>query len=86
MPKIADFRIIDGATWVRVEITEDQGRLQILSDAEIAERDKQMQHLLRDHDRYHDALLAIDRAATARRRGAIAEAQHIARKALGLKA
>lgn len=46
MPQIAELKVIDGATWARVDVTGDEGRIQILSDAEVMENDRLVQRLL----------------------------------------
>lgn len=46
MPMIAELRKIGEEMWARVPVTEGAGRIQILSNAEIAENDEKIARLL----------------------------------------
>lgn len=57
MPQIAELREIDGAIWARIPpFSADQGVVQMLSEAEIAERDRKTSKLLDEIERLTAAL------------------------------
>lgn len=59
MPQPAELRMIDGVTWARIPISGDDGRVQLLSDAEITANDQKVERLLAEIERLRAVLTEI---------------------------
>lgn len=59
MPAIAELRQIDGAMWARIPINGSEGRVSILSDAEIAANDQELEKAFAEIERLRAALRQV---------------------------
>lgn len=57
MPQIAEIRMIDDAVWARIPVSGDDGRVQLLTDAEMTANDQKMARLLNEIERLRAALI-----------------------------